>query len=271
MATSFTDSMQTPSQIEYKLRSVEAPRYKYVKVSVSNQSVFPIAILPTTSSLVEFRMPNSVYNLSRSFLAYNLNITAPPSGYYNWSHEDVFDLAQSIQFGATGGQFLADVQWCQTLRQYVLKEYKGLDFLVCNASPPIRALSFVPEKLERFHDFLGKSLALVSVPMSIFLGCLSERSGWNVVISSAFVRDLPAEWPHYVTAKCAVEGLAHWAAAQYPQTHSLVVRPPKLLTDQTNTTMGRQGAMAVEQAAAAIVKHLCSSRPSKSIQVLDSF
>ena len=165
----------------------------------------------------------------------------------------------------------SDVQWCQTLRQYVLKEYKGLDFLVCNASPPIRALSFVPEKLERFHDFLGKSLALVSVPMSIFLGCLSERSGWNVVISSAFVRDLPAEWPHYVTAKCAVEGLAHWAAAQYPQTHSLVVRPPKLLTDQTNTTMGRQGAMAVEQAAAAIVKHLCSSRPSKSIQVLDSF
>ena len=165
----------------------------------------------------------------------------------------------------------SDIQWCQKLHQYILKEYKGLDFLVCNASPPIRPLSFVPEKLEWFQDFLGKSLALVSMPMSIFLGCLSERSGWNVVISSAFVRDLPAEWPHYVTAKFAVEGLAHWAAAHYPQTHSLVVRPPKLLTDQTNTTMGRQGAMAVEQAAAAIVKHLCSSGPSKSVQVLDSF
>lgn len=165
----------------------------------------------------------------------------------------------------------SDIQWCLALRQYVLEKYKGIDFLVCNASPPIRPLSFVPEKLERFQDFLGKSLSLVSVPMSTFLGCLSERSGWNVVVSSAFVRDLPAEWPHYVTAKFAVEGLAHWAAAQHPLIHSLIVRPPKLLTDQTNTTMGRQGAMAVEQAAAAIVKHLCSARLSKSIQVLDSF
>jgi NAD(P)-dependent dehydrogenase (short-subunit alcohol dehydrogenase family) len=165
----------------------------------------------------------------------------------------------------------SDIRWCRKLREHILKEYKGLDFLVCNASPPIRALSFVPEKLERFQDFIAKSLALVSVPMSMFLNCLSERSGWNVVVSSAFVRDLPGEWPHYVTAKCAVEGLAHWAAGQYPQTRSLIVRPPKLLTDQTNTTMGRQGAMAVEQAAAAIVKHLRSSAPSRSVQVLDNF
>lgn len=165
----------------------------------------------------------------------------------------------------------ADIQWCQELRQHMLKEYGGLDFLVCNASPPIRPLSFMPENLERFQDFLARTLALVSVPMSIFLNSLSERSGWNVVVSSAFVRDLPAEWPHYVTAKFAVEGLVHWAAAHYPQTHSLVVRPPKLLTDQTNTTLGRQGAMRVEQAAASIVRHLCNTRPSKAVQVLESF
>jgi NAD(P)-dependent dehydrogenase (short-subunit alcohol dehydrogenase family) len=170
----------------------------------------------------------------------------------------------------------ADIQWCQKLRQHILKEYKGLDFLVCNASPPIRPLSFIPEKLDRFQDFLAKSLALVSVPMSIFLGCLSERSGWNVVVSSAtvssaVVRDLPAEWPHYVTAKFAIEGLVHWAAVHYPKTQSLVVRPPKLLTDQTNTTLGRQGAMPIEQAAAAIVRHLCNSTTSQGVQVLDTF
>ena len=165
----------------------------------------------------------------------------------------------------------ADVECCLKLRQDILKEHKGLDFLVCNASPPIRPLSFVPEKLGQFQDFLAKSLALVGVPMSVFLGCLSERSGWNVIVSSAFVRDLPGEWPHYVTAKCAVEGLARWAAAHYQQTQTLLVRPPKLLTDQTNTTLGRQGAMAVERAAVAIVKHLCNSGPSKEVQVLESF
>jgi NAD(P)-dependent dehydrogenase (short-subunit alcohol dehydrogenase family) len=165
----------------------------------------------------------------------------------------------------------ADIEWCQKLRQHVMTEYRGLDFLVCNASPPIRPLAFVPEKLEQFQDFLVKSVALVSLPMSVFLDCLSERSGWNVIVSSAFVRDLPGQWPHYVTAKCAVEGLAQWAAAHNQQTKTLLVRPPKLLTDQTNTTMGREGAMPIERAAAAIVRHLCNSKPSQAIQVLESF
>jgi NAD(P)-dependent dehydrogenase (short-subunit alcohol dehydrogenase family) len=165
----------------------------------------------------------------------------------------------------------ADTQWCLELRRYVMAEYKGLDFLVCNASPPIRPLAFVPEKLELFQDFLVKSVALVTVPMSVFLECLSKRCGWNVIVSSAFVRDLPGEWPHYVAAKCAVEGLAQWGAVHNQQTQTLLVRPPKLLTDQTNTTLGRQGAMPMEQAAAAIVRHLCSSQPSQGVQILDRF
>ena len=107
--------------------------------------------------------------------------------------------------------------------------------------------------------------------MSGFLDTLSERSGWNVVISSAFVRDLPAEWPHYVTAKYAVEGLVHWASAQHPKMHSLLVRPPKLLTDQTNTTFGRQGAMRVEQVATAVVGQLCRPGLPQTVQVLDIF
>lgn len=165
----------------------------------------------------------------------------------------------------------ADLHWCRELRDRICKQYQGLDFLICNASPPIHPMPFTPEKLDQYHDFLEKSVALVSGPMSMFLSCLSERSGWNVVVSSAFVRDLPAEWPHYVTAKSAVEGLARWAAANDKRIHTLVVRPPKLLTDQTNTTLGRQGAMGVEQVAAAIVTQLCNPEPSQSVVVLESF
>lgn len=165
----------------------------------------------------------------------------------------------------------ADAEWCKTLHQHILSRYGGLDMLVCNASPAIHPLSFVPEKVPQFQQFLAHSVALVSLPMSGFLRTLSDRSGWNVVISSAFVRDLPAEWPHYVTAKCAVEGLAHWAAAHHPKVRSLIVRPPKLLTDQTNTTFGRQGAMRVEQVAVAIVRRLCHPGPSHSVQILETF
>ena len=165
----------------------------------------------------------------------------------------------------------ADVEWCEAMRQNVLAQYGGLDVLVCNAAPPIRPLTFAPEKLAQFQDFIARSVALVGLPMSSFLDTLSERSGWNVVISSAFVKDLPADWPHYVTAKCAVEGLVHWASAQHPKVRSLIVRPPKLLTDQTNTTFGRQGAMRVEQVATAVVGQLCRPGFPQTVQVLDRF
>ena len=69
----------------------------------------------------------------------------------------------------------------------------------------------------------------------------------------------------------AIEGLVQWVAAHHQQVRSLVVRPPKLLIDQTNTTLGRQGAMAVEQVAAAVVTRLCIPDPSKAVQVLESF
>ena len=165
----------------------------------------------------------------------------------------------------------ADVEWCQAVRSTILKRYGRLDLLVCNASPPIRPLRLEPEKLAQFQDFLAQSVALVTVPMSTFLDILADQAGWNIVISSAFVKDLPADFPHYVTTKCAIEGLVHWAAAHHPKVRSLLVRPPKLLTDQTNTAGGRQGAMRVEQAAVSIVKHLCHPNSSEAIHILDRF
>ncbi|MBL8072346.1 MAG: SDR family NAD(P)-dependent oxidoreductase [Nitrospira sp.] len=165
----------------------------------------------------------------------------------------------------------SEIEWCRTLRQRIVEQYGGLDLLIGNASPPIRPLSFVPEKLAQFQKFLAQSVALASMPISTFLHDLSERSGWNVLVSSAFVIDRPAEWPHYVTAKCAIEGLAQWAAVHSPKVHTLIVRPPKLLTDQTNTTVGRQGAMEVERAAAAIVTRIAYPGSAPTGEILETF
>jgi len=165
----------------------------------------------------------------------------------------------------------ADMEWCLSLRDTILKQYGALDLLICNASPPIRPLAFEPEKCGQFQDFLTRSLALVSAPMSTFLGLLSNQAGWNIALSSSFVKELPAVFAHYVTAKCAVEGLVNWAAVHYPTVRHLIVRPPKLLTDQTNTTVGRQGAMAVEQVAASIVRQICQSHQSQALQIMETF
>lgn len=89
------------------------------------------------------------------------------------------------------GSRLTDVQWCRKLREDILKRYGGLDVLVRYTSPPIRPLPFVPEKVDQSREFITNGLARISLPISGFLGLLSERFGWNVVISSAFVWGSP--------------------------------------------------------------------------------
>lgn len=165
----------------------------------------------------------------------------------------------------------AEAEWCEAARRAILNRYGRLDFLICNASPPIRPLPFVPEKLAQFDDFVARSLALVTVPLAAFRGTLAEQGGWNILISSAFVTDLPAEFPHYVTTKCAVEGLVRWSALHQPKVRHLIVRPPKLFTDQTNSMMGRQGAMEVEWVAASIVRYICVAPKSETVEILDAF
>jgi NAD(P)-dependent dehydrogenase (short-subunit alcohol dehydrogenase family) len=125
--------------------------------------------------------------------------------------------------------------------------------------------------MERFHRFVNRSLELVSVPMSVFLPSLEKRSGWNVIVSTESVRTAPPQWPHYFTAKCAVEGLAHWAAPQFKSTKFLVIRPPKLLTDQMNTPSGRQGATTVEIIAATLAKRLAGSVSGPLVEILETF
>jgi NAD(P)-dependent dehydrogenase (short-subunit alcohol dehydrogenase family) len=132
----------------------------------------------------------------------------------------------------------------------------ALDVLVCSASPPIRALGFHPDALDRLEAFVSRSVRLVAAPLTTFLPTLADRRGQVLVISSGALETLPAEWPHYVAAKSAVEGLTNWAAARQRSVRFTLARPPKLLTDQMNTPGGRAGALPVEGVAARLVAAL---------------
>lgn len=164
----------------------------------------------------------------------------------------------------------ADYGWCRRQGDNVAAEFGGLDFLVCNASPAIRPLDFVPDTLDRFHEFVDRSLRLVATPLAAFQEPLKLRNGRPIVISSIYAKTAPADFPHYVAAKSAIEGLVRSISARGAAS-GMLVRPPKLLTDQTNTPLGKKGAAMPEQVAAKVVAHLLGESAPKAVQVLDDF
>lgn len=161
---------------------------------------------------------------------------------------------------------------CQEMERSIELQYRGLDFLVCNACPPLLPLWLEPNAVHRINEYVSKSLSLVSSPMSVFLPVLSASGGWCVVISSIIAhRQPPAEWPHYVSAKYAIEGLVRVAAVEYPAVSFLLVRSPGLLTVLTSTPLGRQEAIPPEIVAAKIVHRLLSSPSPGCVEVLEDF
>jgi NAD(P)-dependent dehydrogenase (short-subunit alcohol dehydrogenase family)/acyl dehydratase len=153
----------------------------------------------------------------------------------------------------------ADAEWCRDVLAPIVRE-RGLDLLVCNAAPAIRTVELVPAAVGGIAGFVGESLTLVIAPLSALLEELVSNRGTVVVISSAALESPPPEWPHYIAAKAAVEGVVNWAAARFRPVRFVVVRPPKLLTDQMNTVLGRVGASRVEPVAGALVELLAGPR-----------
>ena len=182
------------------------------------------------------------------------------------------------EFGAAIVPVQADAsvaEGCARLRREVVDRFGGLDVLVCNATPPLRAAGFGPGSGGRLLEFVAESLALAAGPLAEFLDLLEARSGWDVLISTAFCSEsnpgLPPDFHHYVAAKSAAEGMVRSLARHHEKARHLIVRPPRLLTDQTNTPTGREGALAVEGVAAAIVRRLGQPGPSGGVEVMEDF
>ncbi|MEU0742879.1 SDR family NAD(P)-dependent oxidoreductase [Streptomyces sp. NPDC006134] len=159
----------------------------------------------------------------------------------------------------------ADPRWSDALRSRVEREHGRLGFLVCSAAPPLRTLGLAAPDLERMDAFLTGSLRLVSAPMAGLLPLLEPGRGRCLVISSAALREPPRDWPHYVAAKSAVEGLVHWAARHRPGVAFLLARPGMLWTEQTNSPGARETAGPVEPVAARLVRRLLEPVPAGGV------
>ncbi|MDP9161731.1 MAG: SDR family NAD(P)-dependent oxidoreductase [Acidobacteriota bacterium] len=161
--------------------------------------------------------------------------------------------------------------WCRSTHREVLATIGRLDILLCNASPALLPLWMEDSAAVRVSDFIQTSIALVVNPMAEFLPLLADSKGWGVVISSTAVKRPHPYFPHYVVAKSATEALATVSSCEYRAVSFLTVRPPRLLTDLTNTPLGRRGALLPEVVAAATVNKIISAPSPGKVLILEDF
>jgi NAD(P)-dependent dehydrogenase (short-subunit alcohol dehydrogenase family) len=149
-----------------------------------------------------------------------------------------------------------DPESLKSLRQRIVSKYGNLDFLICNAFPPILPLHIELNAASRISGYINEAVSTALLPMCLLLDLLDQSSGCLVLISSTAIDRPVKESPHYAAAKAAVEMLARVAAMQYPRIRTLIVRPPKLLTALTNTPVGRLGAGSPRHFAAGVAARL---------------
>lgn len=150
----------------------------------------------------------------------------------------------------------------------VESEHGRLDFLLCSAFPAIPSLRLEPSASDRVSEYVKRAMDLVVAPLCGFLPLLERSAGTAILISSVAVEEPVRDWPHYVAAKSASEQLFRIAPMQFPKVRSLIIRPNRLLTEMTNTPMGRQGAAEPFAVARQITMGLAHTGSLGSFQVL---
>ncbi len=138
--------------------------------------------------------------------------------------------------------------------------------VLCAAPPPL-PMGLTASSGAELADYVADSVRLAAVPLGALLPLLDEN-GWVLFCSSSALAAPPRDWPHYVSAKAALEGLAGWVAARAPRARTVVLRPPAMRTDMTNTPSGRLAAVDPEPVAAWIADRLADAELPPGLSVL---
>ena len=161
--------------------------------------------------------------------------------------------------------------WCDRTRDWLRDRHGGLDFLVLNACAPPLALGESASGLARRQRYFDDNLALVTAPVEALVELLEARHGVLAAVSSSIVAGEARHWPHYQSLKRAVESAVHAAVARHPLIRGLIVRPPALLTDMSNTASRSVGALAPEAVAGRLVDGVAAQAQAGRVEVLSDF
>ncbi len=120
-----------PTQIDYKDVAPSAtPKYRFLRIPLNNLTGSTFQVGPTTSQLMEFKLPNTVYNLAQSYVSYQLSIPTSGATFANWVHDDCLDVATTAYFGSAAGPDLCNLQYVNRYTKIVRKMKTSLqDFL----------------------------------------------------------------------------------------------------------------------------------------------
>jgi acyl dehydratase/NAD(P)-dependent dehydrogenase (short-subunit alcohol dehydrogenase family) len=141
--------------------------------------------------------------------------------------------------------------------------------IVLSAALPPVPMGLTSEAGLDLADYVGESVKLAAVPLGALLPLLDRDDGWIVFCSSTAVSLPPPEWPHYVAAKRALEGLAQWTSVAHPTLRSVVLRAPKMLTDMTNTPGGAIEVAPVDGVARWIAGRVLGGDLSPGLATLE--
>lgn len=100
--------LKTPN-INFKTVTQHPGKYRFLKVPLNNLTGNQVTLDAVSSSLLEFKLPAIVYNLSKSILSYNIELSGPAAK-CNFAFNDTLEIAQNITFGTAGGLNLVDIQ-----------------------------------------------------------------------------------------------------------------------------------------------------------------
>jgi NAD(P)-dependent dehydrogenase (short-subunit alcohol dehydrogenase family)/acyl dehydratase len=144
---------------------------------------------------------------------------------------------------------LLDPTAVQSLADTIAAQSGSLAGLVLAAAAPPLAMGVTAQSAGELADYVAANVALVATPLGALLPLLDELRGWVLFCSSSALDRPPRGWPHYVSAKGAVEGLASWVAESRPTLRTVVVRPPKMATAMTGTPSGQIAAASADALA----------------------
>lgn len=179
--------------------------------------------------------------------------------YLNFSQSlsEAIKLKESLQQYESNITFLqgdaADYDFCVEINAKILREKEAIDIVICNACASPQPMQISNGSRNKIDNYIHDNFKLVSNPLNVFVDALEKNNGTFVAISSIYVETGAKDFPQYVALKNLVESLVKSASLSYKNVSFIIPRPPKLLTDMSNTPIGSFGAIAPEIVGARII------------------
>jgi len=151
---------------------------------------------------------------------------------FNNSMEEAQNLQRAIE--NQGGS--AELWQCDVSKMQ--NENRSIDILALNAAPPTLALKLALHNSSRIEQYLSKAFSYALIPLSIFADTINKNNGYCLIVSSEYLDSIEQDFPHYLCSKAAVEMLGVYASKQFNKTKYVTIRPPKMLTDMSNSVAG---------------------------------